>query len=764
MPDLFRVLSKLLLAALFTLGALRAPAAVPVNDRCPFAIVIPTNGPFPHFTATVDITEATVINDPPLPSCQTDVSRSVWYTFRPAITDTYRITTCAASVTNTTISDTVMAIYTASNGCGTVYTQIAGGCNDDSCGYQSEISALLTNGITYYIVVWQFGLDAPPPGQGLLRLGIERSQSLNDDCTSPQELQLNIPALGRTLGAKNDYDLGNSLCFTGIGQTPVDTPGLEVVFAFTAPRDDTYSFRVKNYNIAADPDYDLVIYLSPTCPLPDPKGTMNDCLAAANRNVSIAEEITCVPLAAAQRVYLFADDRFAINRGSSFTVEVTRCIPEIETNTAGAAPMIFETTGSIDPVNETDYFALGAFPPGSRVFALIDAIASNRPDFDLRVVNSTDTLEYDTDNNDVPFGQSSGNVAGTPLTADNAWLRVNHAPAIAQPYRLYAVVQPPFANATPETEPNGTFAQAQTAPNNYFSGFLPGPTDEDFYAFDALAGDLIFLGLDADPLRDRSPIDAQLELLNNFGSTVLVVDDPSSLSNTNTSPGSLNAGRPFSPAESLAYRAPYTGRYYARVSISPFAFVATNMIGDYLLSVSRNGFLGVGATNIPPAIINLAAPSVGQNAPFVLTGTIRDPDLGPRFTLLINWGDGSPNTTLALDVGEYTFQATHQYLQQATFPISLTVQDINGATATAGATAQVTTPARPQIKSTQYLPDGTVRLQFQSPPNATYRIQASDNLRTWSTLTNYTADPAGNFELQEAPPLFPRRFYRALWP
>jgi hypothetical protein len=188
------------------------------------------------------------------------------------------------------------------------------------------------------------------------------------------------------------------------------------------------------------------------------------------------------------------------------------------------------------------------------------------------------------------------------------------------------------------------------------------------------------------------------------------------------------------------------------------------MIGDYLLSISRNGFLGAGASNIPPAIINLSAPPVGENAPVVLTGTITDPDMGPKFTVVINWGDGSPLTTLALEVGQYSFQATHQYLQKATYSISVTVRDIQAGTASAGVAAQVTTAVPPRIKSTEYLPDGSIRLQFQSPANAAYRIEVSDNLRTWTPLTTRTADPSGNFELQDPPPLLPRRFYRAVWP
>ena len=773
-PDLSSLWARLLSIAVLVFAVLNASAVVPPNDRCAGAIVIPASGPFPFLTAqAVDITDATSTGDPPLPSCQIDtlagVSRSVWYQFRPSATDVYHITTCPEAGTGTTVRDTIMAIYTNStSACGGAYVEIADGCSDDACNRNSEVTTILNANMTYFIVVWQSGMAAPPPGEGLVRVAVERGRPANDDCSNPQPVQLNIPVLGRTLFAHDDYDFGNSLCFTGNGQTPVDTPGLDVVFSFTAPSNGTYSFKVKNYNIAADPNYDLVIYISPTCPLPDPGGTMNDCLAAANRNLGIAEEVACLPLTNSQIVYIFVDDRYPDNRGSTFTLEVTRCISEIEPNSSvtAAQPFVFETTGSIFPIGEIDYYSLGMFPAGSRVFALIDAVSASIPDVDLRIVTSTDTLEYDSDNNDIPYGQSSGSVAGTPLTADCAFLRITHVPQISEPYRVYAVVQPPSSNAVPEIEPNGTLAQAQSSPKNYFSGTLPNMSDEDLYAFDAVAGDVIFIGLDADPLRDRTPIDAQLELLNSVGSVLMLVDDPSNTSNTNAVPGFLNASRPFSPSETIICRATYTGRYYARVSISPYAQIGT-AAGDYLLSITKNGFIAIGGTNTPPSIVNISAPSVPANTNATLTATIRDPDPGPKFTVTINWGDGSANTVLPLDVCQYTFQAPHQYPGEGTYSVNFTVTDIyGGSSAIATTTIQVTkaTAASANIKRISLRPDHSVQLDLQGTPGATYRIEISTDLRNWSTLTSRTADGTGQFQLIDGPPLVQRRFYRAVWP
>jgi hypothetical protein len=103
----------------------------------------------------------------------------------------------------------------------------------------------------------------------------------------------------------------------------------------------------------------------------------------------------------------------------------------------------------------------------------------------------------------------SPNVAGTPLTGAPSFLRVNTREAeAAEPYRLYSAVQPPLASATAENEPNDTIGAANSAANNYFSGTLsePAPSqDVDNFSFAGRAGDLVFVSLDGDPLRDNTP-------------------------------------------------------------------------------------------------------------------------------------------------------------------------------------------------------------------------------------------------------------------
>ena len=602
-----------------------APQVAPSNDLCAGAEVIPAAGPFPYLTAvTSDITDATTTGDPPLPSCQTNVSRSIWYRFTPSATATYDFSTCASDGTASTVDDTVIAIYTSStSACGGIYTQVPAACDDDSCfteSLQSVISNIqLTAGTTYFIVVWQF--DTPPPTAGNTAIQLRVVQKLppsNNTCATPIALTVNTPVVATNFAASNDYQLTGSSCFTGIGQTASSATGADVVFSFTAPATNIYSFKVTNYNTTGN----LVMYATTSCPAATPGTPVNitcDSLSgpafvASNRaTASSSEELMCLSLTSGQQVFIIVDDNLAIGAfaGDAFTIEATSCSRETEPNDTPATAtnlgsQMFGIEGTISPSNDADFYTLGsAVPAGSRVFAFVDSSAGNSTDMDMRVTTTADTLEYDDLNADVLFGSLGPAIGGTPIPSTGpVFLRVNHFSGTqAEPYRLYSIVQPPGANplpncpatttsATSETEPNNTAAQANSALNNYFSGSLAGPapsTDVDLFSFAASAGQLVFLSLDGDPCRDNTPINGKLELLDTNGTKVLIsVNDSGSASNTASGAGSLTATTPNSPAEGLVYRIPVSGTYFARVSIGTTSNGSIGA-GDYLLSISKGG-------------------------------------------------------------------------------------------------------------------------------------------------------------------------------
>ena len=537
---------------------------------------IPAAGPFPYLTPVVDITSATTNGDPVLdPSLFPigTVSRSVWLKFIPQTAGTYSITTCSDEGTSTTVPDTVMGIYTSASPCMGPYT-LQGVLGDEDCGpggHQAAVTRDLAAGTTYYIVVWKY-CDSGSCGSNSLQLKISPSATVaNDTCATAKAVWLNIPMAGTSVNAKDDYRLSAPSCFTGIGQTASSAPGRDVVFRFTAPTSDNYSVRARSYNVAQQ---NLVLYATSSCPSTGGVFTATECIAAANRNgVSSAEELFCVPMTNGQTVYIFVDDHTANNAGSTFTLEVTRCVREVEPSDSptNASVAYCEVEGSIGPPADVDFYGLGSFPENWRVFAAIDGVSAGITDFDLRITTTTDTLEFDDADNAISFGETSPNIAGTPLRSGPAYVVVTYNRAAAsEPYRLYTVVQPPLSLAAPETEPNNTPGQASLDARNYFYGALTGPapsTDADVFAFSASVGDLIFLSLDGDPLRNNTPINAALELLDAAGNLLIAVNDGNALSSTNQFTNTLTAITPHSPGETILYRCWTGGVYYARVSI-----------------------------------------------------------------------------------------------------------------------------------------------------------------------------------------------------
>lgn len=476
----------------------------------------------------------------------------------------------------------------------------------------TRLAPLLQQSLAWFALATLSAAELGPSTQGASPF----APPVNDFCNAPVTLSLDTPITGTTAEAKNDYQLPSGACFAGVGQIASPAAGRDAVYHFKAPSAGSYSFRVTRYATTAD----LVLFVASSCPTSGtPPITVTSCLGAANRATSSsAEEVLCLTLAAGQDLFAFVDEHALSPTGSTFTIEVTRCVRETEPNDNPSAAInrTCPIEGTISPAGEVDFFRLGTPANGSRVFALCDGVAANSSDFDLRVTTTTDTREYDDADNDASYGGLAPNVAGTPLTGVESFLRVNHrvAPAIpAEPYRLYAAVQPGFAAATVETEPNDTTAQANAAANRYFRGTIGTSMDVDIYKIDVKSGDIVLLGLDGDPQRNNTPGDVALALLDAGGTVLVSVNDPNALSDVTSGAGNLTALTPRSPGEGIVHRATTTGTLYARVSGPPGI--------DYLLSSAINCRI-FPATDLSLALN--ASPScvaVGQSLAYVATIT-----------------------------------------------------------------------------------------------------------------------------------------------
>ncbi|MBL0176353.1 MAG: DUF11 domain-containing protein [Ignavibacteria bacterium] len=312
-------------------------------------------------------------------------------------------------------------------------------------------------------------------------------------------------------------------------------------------------------------------------------------------------------------------------------------------------------------------YRLGHPPPGARVFACVDGAASNDVDYDLRLVAVSSAgvptvLEYDDVDNDSPLGARSPNIAGTPANGDSIYLRITQysGGVVAEPYHVYALVQTDSASV--ESEPNNGIALASHERSNYFRGALPGPppsTDVDYYGFTAVTGDLVFVSADGDPLRNNTPLNLALSVLDDGGNVLAAVNDGCGISSTSGSSGTMTASTPSSPGEALLLRVPATGSYYVRVGAGSQLSLPSSA-GDYLLSIGKNGNTGGGGLPADVAVSVMAPDSTATNFPMTYEITVRNN--GPKAAIAVTLTDTIPSGS--------TFNAIHASQGSVTVPAS----------------------------------------------------------------------------------------------
>lgn len=439
----------------------------------------------------------------------------------------------------------------------------------------------------------------------------------NDRESGAAALELNAPTAGNWGEATNDYTLSGSTCFTGIGQTPTSAPGPDLVYRFVAPSAGAYVFRVRKPTApVVAGSFDAVLYTAPFLPTSGSgPQIVSGCGVAANRNAAqAAEETAPTALAAGQALFVVVDSATAATATSlPFQLLAERVASETEPNATPATANASScgVRGVISPTGDVDFWSIGTHAAGSRVFALVDGAAGAGSNYDLRVTNATDTLEFDDGAADFPFGNNAPAVGGTPLGTAPAYLRVNLNGTVNEPYRLYSVVQP-ASLLVPESEPNGTTAQA-AATAGYTSGTLSSATDVDVFRFSAPARGRVLIGVDGDPTRNATAFDPTLELLDSSGNSMVFVNDIDGASNTSSGAGTLTSTTPRSPAEAIVARVPAAGTYFVRIAKS------TAGVSDYLLSVSSS--CRPGALTAPIVVSPATLPNARQRRAYSATFT-----------------------------------------------------------------------------------------------------------------------------------------------
>ena len=115
----------------------------PTNDRCDEArTIVPGTYNFDNRHATTD---GPVLNQCTNNGADNQINGDLWYVYTPTQSGTINVSTCGSSF------DTKLAVY-ANAPCGPRFTYKA--CNDDACGFQSQINGVdVIAGVPYYIRV-----------------------------------------------------------------------------------------------------------------------------------------------------------------------------------------------------------------------------------------------------------------------------------------------------------------------------------------------------------------------------------------------------------------------------------------------------------------------------------------------------------------------------------------------------------------------------------------------------------------------------------
>ena len=504
----------------------------------------------------------------------------VFYSFTPATSDTYRIMLLPWQKAPLRSSDRRFVIYAFRDLGGGNYSFLAGA---RAAGDARPVSfdVALTGGTTYLI-----GVDHDDTTWDTfdftLLVGTLPAVA-PDDCATAITLPSAVPAvaLASINGAANNFGFTQS---GGLCSVATTTPaaGPDHVYYFSPPADGYYTVEL------ASDAFDGVLYIDDSCP----PFLGDGCMGASNHGSTTTSggrhELVNVYLEEGKDYYIFVDDGsttaitgpYALIVADAAAYEITEAEPN--NSAIEATPITTPLNGGqiVGPADE-DWYAVSG-NTGDRVYVWVNNGGSTNSTLDTEVrfyaADGTTLIEYDDDDGeggDSPisdlryiYSTSSAAISGAMFTSDGThYLRVTakSATGTVHRYRLHVGVQTADRAPLLECEPNNTIAAADRSGKNYFRGAVTAGTDLDFYAFEAAAGDRVFIAIDGDPERDSAGNVSPGTDPNAFHAKMVIMDPAGDTLLTVADSNAVQTATPDYPAQAGFFVARTTGTHYVQV-------------------------------------------------------------------------------------------------------------------------------------------------------------------------------------------------------
>ncbi|QDV07970.1 hypothetical protein Poly30_35060 [Planctomycetes bacterium Poly30] len=267
------------------------------------------------------------------------LSDDVWFKYTASADGTATFSTCGSAL------DTEIGVYEGSD-CST-FTNL--GCNDDSCGLQSEVTVPVTMGNVYHVQIGHWNTTSGTYGAGMVTITETPSGGgpTNDTCLSPDTATVGTITYDNTMATSSGFNGGGS-CSTGANSNNQD-----LFYTFTPADGGTYQIDTQGSTF----DTKLSVHDGSDC--------MATCLAYDDDGGSGLQSLITLELNAGQTVLIQAG-AFSSNSGMgmlNIAQTGTFCdTPDgLESNTdcATAAPLVDGTyTGLNVSDADQDYYAV----------------------------------------------------------------------------------------------------------------------------------------------------------------------------------------------------------------------------------------------------------------------------------------------------------------------------------------------------------------------------------------------------------------------